>query len=344
MNICRFPSLLRLNKLYQQQNAIKIALSGKNLNLKYNNNIILNRYISTLDAKPINKEDGLIQKAIKKITFAAVDKVRIKGSAYFLYEGIVDTINYLQFFEELDLPDTFYSWFVITELHIWMLSVRAMAEGQDGRHLRNCLVEALWADVAQHKTNMSRHHIFKTLDEAVDYLYSEEIEADIIALPPLVDDLTDEEKIDDNDLAEPVVTDTVGETEIDILSDDDIPLSRLQGPSTSFPKDHSDSSENETDKSAQKRMKVSSTAEMRDQIFELSEQLQAALLAYDEGIQSDDVVLAGAIWRRIFQQKNVDVKDVEKMVKFIRKQITLLDNYSKDQIFQEKRIKWEPLK
>lgn len=74
---------------------------------------------------------------------------RVTASAYLLYEGIADQINYVAIFEELELPDTFYSWFVITELYIWMLSVRAMAEGTDGRTFRNGLVEALWLDVAQ---------------------------------------------------------------------------------------------------------------------------------------------------------------------------------------------------
>lgn len=45
------------------------------------------------------------------------------------------------------MPDTFYSWFVVTELHVWMLSARVMAEGDDGRILRNGIVEALWCDV-----------------------------------------------------------------------------------------------------------------------------------------------------------------------------------------------------
>lgn len=65
------------------------------------------------------------------------------------YEGIADHIDYFGFMEEFSLPDTFYSWFVITELHIWMLSTRAMADGENGRFLRNSVVEALWNDVDQ---------------------------------------------------------------------------------------------------------------------------------------------------------------------------------------------------
>lgn len=61
--------------------------------------------------------------------------------------------------------------------------------------------------------------------------------------------------------------------------------------------------------------------ETREQIFELSEQLQAALIAYDEGLQSSDIVLAGALWRRIYQQGPVNVTDLEALVKYIRKQV-----------------------
>lgn len=67
---------------------------------------------------------------------------------------------YSEWFEKLDLPDTFVSWFTVTELHVWMLMVRYMAEDimathsdkkkyvkGDGHFVRNCLIEALWADV-----------------------------------------------------------------------------------------------------------------------------------------------------------------------------------------------------
>jgi len=45
------------------------------------------------------------------------------------------------------MPDTFYSWFLVTELHVWMLMVRTMAEGEEGRYVRNNIVEAMWEDV-----------------------------------------------------------------------------------------------------------------------------------------------------------------------------------------------------
>lgn len=66
----------------------------------------------------------------------------------------------MEWIEELNLPDTFASWFTITELHVWLLLVRYMAEDivpgvedkkkyvkGDGHFVRNCIIEALWADV-----------------------------------------------------------------------------------------------------------------------------------------------------------------------------------------------------
>lgn len=49
------------------------------------------------------------------------------------------------------MPNTFNSWFLVTELHLWMLMTRAMCEGsgaeEDGRFIRNQLVIIAWKDV-----------------------------------------------------------------------------------------------------------------------------------------------------------------------------------------------------
>lgn len=75
-----------------------------------------------------------------------------------LYESVADRIDYMYFFETFKLPNTFNTWFLITELHVWMLLLRAMAEGAesngDGRFLRNCIVEAMWNDVNMRATKL----------------------------------------------------------------------------------------------------------------------------------------------------------------------------------------------
>lgn len=45
------------------------------------------------------------------------------------------------------MPDTFHSWFVITAIHVHLLMARLMAEGEEGRMVRNAVVDAMWKDV-----------------------------------------------------------------------------------------------------------------------------------------------------------------------------------------------------
>ncbi|XP_058805523.1 ubiquinol-cytochrome-c reductase complex assembly factor 1 [Phymastichus coffea] len=72
-------------------------------------------------------------------------KLRLVGSL--LYENIADEINYNEFFQKFEMEDTFLSWFLITEVHIWMMALRIMQEEEHGLVLRNHLIEAMWNDV-----------------------------------------------------------------------------------------------------------------------------------------------------------------------------------------------------
>jgi cytochrome b pre-mRNA-processing protein 3 len=60
---------------------------------------------------------------------------------------------------------------------------------------------------------------------------------------------------------------------------------------------------------------------VRAQVHELSQQFQAALIGYDEGLQSDDKVLAGAVWRVFLQRDCKEPENIECLVHYIRKQV-----------------------
>lgn len=60
---------------------------------------------------------------------------------------------------------------------------------------------------------------------------------------------------------------------------------------------------------------------IRAQIHELSQQFQAAIIGYDEGLLANDTVLAGAVWRTFLQQDCSDPENVECLVHYIRKQV-----------------------
>lgn len=67
------------------------------------------------------------------------------GMEYINY--FLTTYSILFIYSELALPDTFNSWFLITELHLWMMFIRLMKEGAEGSMIRNFIMEALWNDV-----------------------------------------------------------------------------------------------------------------------------------------------------------------------------------------------------
>ncbi|GFS98763.1 hypothetical protein NPIL_254031 [Nephila pilipes] len=56
---------------------------------------------------------------------------------------------------------------------------------------------------------MSRKKVFKTVEEAVEYLFSEELESEMIVLPPEVDEFTDEEGFDDSETLDPSIRDII---------------------------------------------------------------------------------------------------------------------------------------
>lgn len=70
-------------------------------------------------------------------------------------------------------------------------------------------------------------------------------------------------------------------------------------------------------------LQAENVSSARAQIKVLSEEFQAALLGYDEGLLSDDIVLAGALWRRFFSKECNDPELVELLVKYVRKQVSL---------------------
>ncbi|CAB3237986.1 unnamed protein product [Arctia plantaginis] len=201
----------------------------------------------------VTMDESYVKKFMNAVGWMDQSRTRLKLTGYFLYENIPDKVSYVNWFESLELPDTFNSWFSVTELHVWMLMVRYMAEDVakpttekkkyikgDGHFVRNCIIEAMWADAANK-------------------------------------------------------------------------IKLLEG---------------------------ANPAIARKQVAELSEQFQASLVAYDEGLD-DDKVLAAAIWRRFYSlSDDVKAAHIERIVKFIRHQISELDKIPSEELRWKPDIKW----
>lgn len=181
---------------------------------------------------------GLKDKLLLKL---GLKKARTEILTYLTYGYTVDkSINYAAFYKDLKLADTMFSWFLITELHIWMIMVRYMAIQPDGIHYRDALCNAMWADVVQR-----------------------------------------------------------------------------------------------IDKLGTIKRKIKNK-----QMSELGGQFNATLIAYDEGILTDDKQLADALWRRILHGEGNDPLVLEKLVIFVRQQLELLDSIPTDDVLTVPRLKW----
>ena len=53
-----------------------------------------------------------------------VSKGQLLRSAYGLTSVATHKVDIVAWFRAMEMPDTFYSWWLITELHIWMLCTR----------------------------------------------------------------------------------------------------------------------------------------------------------------------------------------------------------------------------
>lgn len=72
-----------------------------------------------------------------------------------LYAQGVDQLNHSDFVKKFQMPNTFNSWFLVTEIHVWMLMVRAMAEREHGQIIRNGIVAALWTDALERSKSLA---------------------------------------------------------------------------------------------------------------------------------------------------------------------------------------------
>ncbi|XP_075428699.1 ubiquinol-cytochrome c reductase complex assembly factor 1 isoform X1 [Ascaphus truei] len=143
---------------------------------------------------------------------------------------------------ECTMPDTLNSWFLVTQLHVWMCLVRMKQEGRSGKYMCRYIVHSMWEDVQQRGKVMG----------------------------------------------------------IDSVS-------------------------------------------LKGSIGAMTEIFYAAIFGYDEGILSDDHVLAAAVWRNLFNKQCDDPRQLELIVEYVRKQMQYLDSLNGEDLLLTGEVAWRPL-
>lgn len=191
------------------------------------------------------EEVGPLTRIIEAMGFTGplkYNKWKIKIAALRMYTCCVERINYDEFFEKCQLPDTLNSWFLVTQLHVWMCLVRMKQEGRAGKYMCRYVVHSMWEDVEQRGKVMG------------------------------IDSVT-----------------------------------------------------------------------LKESLKAMTENFYAAIFGYDEGILSDDCVLAAALWRNLFNKQCEDPTVLELMVEYVRKQMQYLDSLNGEDLLLSGEVKWRPL-
>ncbi|XP_067856328.1 ubiquinol-cytochrome-c reductase complex assembly factor 1 [Heptranchias perlo] len=82
---------------------------------------------------------------------------------------------------------------------------------------------------------------------------------------------------------------------------------------------------------------------LKENIRVMTENFYAAIFGYDEGILSDDRVLAASLWRHLFNKQCEDPRQLELMVEYVRKQVQYLDSVNGEDLLLTGEVKWRPL-
>ncbi|XP_057262386.1 ubiquinol-cytochrome-c reductase complex assembly factor 1 isoform X1 [Pezoporus wallicus] len=82
---------------------------------------------------------------------------------------------------------------------------------------------------------------------------------------------------------------------------------------------------------------------LKQDMRSMVENFYAALFGYDEGILSDDHVLAAALWRNLFNKNCEDPRHLELLVEYVRKQVQHLDALSGEDLLLTGEVSWRPL-
>uniref|UniRef100_A0A3Q2G1V7 Ubiquinol-cytochrome c reductase complex assembly factor 1 n=1 Tax=Cyprinodon variegatus TaxID=28743 RepID=A0A3Q2G1V7_CYPVA len=92
-----------------------------------------------------------------------------------------------------------------------------------------------------------------------------------------------------------------------------------------------------------KIMGVSRVQTLKEAMKAMTETFYAAIFGYDEGILSDDCVLAAALWRNLFNRQCEDPQQLELMVEYVRKQMQFIDALDGEDLLLTGEVKWRPL-
>lgn len=143
-----------LHRLQNFDSQILYAAAGSMNAPILNDGLVWRRFAQT-DIKSVNsivtespfREKSWLKKGLSKLGIGEANKFALRRATVYQYEACTDRLELDNFFTHLKLPDTLYSFYLITQLHVWMCQTTSMKHGPEGRILRNEIMERMWHDM-----------------------------------------------------------------------------------------------------------------------------------------------------------------------------------------------------
>lgn len=127
-----------------------------------------------LSSLPPQNEGWLSRKMMEtRVRFGLTER----PTAYYRLRGLelfrgVEVVDWQEYFKLFNMPDTFHSWFLVIELHMWMLNVRVNNEGKEGDLLKRFSLESMWEE-ARKRAKSLESYTPSSIREGFDDLYEE---------------------------------------------------------------------------------------------------------------------------------------------------------------------------
>ena len=128
---------------------------------------------------PPDEDSWFLRKSIEtRVRFGLTERPK----PYYRLRGLqlavnLETVRWEDYFKMFQMPDTFHSWFLVIELHLWMLCVRAKAEGVEGECLSKFIVEYMWENAHKRAKKLGS---FSSMRDSFTILHEELLAAFVL--------------------------------------------------------------------------------------------------------------------------------------------------------------------
>lgn len=133
--------LLRYRRVEETDRSQKFGLSCATQGLKKSTSVM-----------PTPEQPGMITNLLEKVGVTGklrYNRFKVRVAGLNMYKSCADGIDAEKFFQACGMRDTLFSWFLVTELHVWMCMARLKQEGREGKYMTHYLVMSMWHDIQE---------------------------------------------------------------------------------------------------------------------------------------------------------------------------------------------------